>query len=125
MNANKLKSDIRKFRISLIVLTALHLAFILIIVGSIVIIVKHGLIDVGIISLWIFLIVVGSIILWVFQMIFTFVVMKYERNNMPIDRKKNNDNIQMVMFTGIIGLWLWLPNKKEINHIIKKETINQ
>ena len=120
INPNKLKSDIRKFRISLRILTIFQILHLLTVIGSFVFIVKHSLTDAGIIFLWIFLIVAGAFILWIFQVIFTIVVMRYERKNIPITQKKKNDNLAMIMFTGIIGLWLWLPNKKEIEQIIKK-----
>ena len=32
------------------------------------------------------------------------------------DKKKTND-IVMILFTGIIGMWLWLPNEKELNKL--------
>lgn len=120
INTSKLKSDINKFRISLIILTIFQLIYLLTIVGSFALIVKYKITDSGIIYLWIFLILAGTIILGFFKMIFTFIVKKYERKNIPITQKKNNDNFLMIMFTGIIGLWLWLPNKKETDQIIKK-----
>jgi len=33
---------------------------------------------------------------------------------MPKDKKSNINNTLMIVFLGIIGLWLWFPNKKEI-----------
>lgn len=120
MNPNKFKSDIKKFRILLIILTIIHLAFILLFIGGFDLIVNYGILDIAVIWLWIFSTVAGAVILWIFRTIFTFIVMRYEGKHMLITPKKNFDNILMILFTGIIGLWLWIPNKKEVDQIIKK-----
>ena len=122
INPKKFKSDIRKFRISLIILTILYLSYILLIIGGFILIVKNGLVDIGLVLIWILLIICGGIILWICGMIFTFIIMKYERKNMKISKDKNSDNFKMIMFTSIIGYWLWLPNKKEIEQLIQKNT---
>jgi len=125
MNPNKLKSDLRKFRIATIILTLLNVLFFLLIIGGFAFIVKNKILDAGIISLGIFLIILSSIILGVVQMIFVFIIMKYERKHLSISRAKTLDNFQMIMFTGIIGLWLWLPNKNEIDEMINRNNLNK
>jgi len=120
MNPNKFKSDIRKFRILLIILTIIHLAFILLLIGGFALIVNYRILDIAVIWLWIFSTVAAAVILWILRTIFTFMVMRYEKKHMLITPKKNFDNILMILFTGIIGLWLWFPNQKEVDQIIKK-----
>ena len=125
INPEKFRSDIRRFRIVLIVLTALYLGFIgIILIGGFVFIVKNKITDGGLIALWFAAIFLGGIILSIFQVIFSYRLKVYERKNIPVTQKKNNDNLKMTMVTGIIGLWLWLPNEKEVNKIIENTAHN-
>ena len=124
MHPNRLKSDLKKIRIGLIILTIMQLTYITLIIVSFALIVKYSVLDMNIIWLWIFLIFAGAATLWIIQVIFTFIIMKYERKNMPVSNKKRYDNIVMIMFTGIIGLWLWLPNKDEVEQLIRTPTVN-
>ena len=34
---------------------------------------------------------------------------------LPIKKKEKINNTLMILFLGIIGMWLWIPNKGEIN----------
>ncbi|WP_029038044.1 hypothetical protein [Salinimicrobium xinjiangense] len=121
----KFRSDIRRFRIALIILTTLYLGFIgIVIIGGFIFIVKNKITDGGLITLWFAGIFLGGVILSVFQLIFSYRLKSYERKNMPVTQKKNKDNFKMAIFTGIIGLWLWLPNEKEVKKIIEKTAHN-
>jgi len=35
----------------------------------------------------------------------------------PGDKKKKTNDSLMIVFVGIIGMWLWLPNEKELNKL--------
>ena len=35
----------------------------------------------------------------------------------PADKKKKTNDSLMIVFVGIIGMWLWLPNEKELNKL--------
>ncbi|MCX2837692.1 hypothetical protein OQ279_05955 [Salinimicrobium sp. MT39] len=121
LHPDKFRSDIRRFRIGLIVLTALYLGFIgIILIGGFIFILKNQITDSGLITLWFTAIFFGGIILSIYQLIYSYRFRSFERKYIPVSKKKNNDNFKMSIFTGIIGLWLWLPNKKEIKKIIEK-----
>jgi amino acid transporter len=40
----------------------------------------------------------------------------YNWKKMPIAKKKKYDNTYLILILGIIGMWLWLPNEKQINN---------
>lgn len=49
----------------------------------------------------------------------------YNWKRLPIEKKKKKDATWMILFLGIIGMWLWLPNAEEIKRInggLKKNT---
>lgn len=52
--------------------------------------------------------VVAGIFLW------------YNWKKLPIERKKKIDSTWMILFLGIIGMWLWIPNKTEIKKMNEK-----
>ena len=124
LNPEKFKSDIKKFRITLIILTVFHLGFFGILFGGFFFIVKNGITDGGVIALWFLALFLSGLILSIFQIILSYRMKKYERKYMPVTSEKNKDNFRMMFFTGIIGLWLWLPNDKEVQKIIEKTTHN-
>ena len=59
---------------------------------------------------------VAAIILW------------YNWTRLPIDKKKRIDNTWLILLLGVIGMWLWIPNKEEIEKMNQKlhttKTIN-
>jgi len=44
----------------------------------------------------------------------------YNWKKFPIKKKKKTDSTWMILFLGIIGMWLWIPNKAEIKKMNKK-----
>jgi hypothetical protein len=40
---------------------------------------------------------------------------------MPYDQYTKNNNILLVLFLGVIGMWIWLPNKNERNKLVDLE----
>lgn len=47
----------------------------------------------------------------------------YNWKKLPIQKKKKLDNMWMILFLGIIGMWLWIPNKSEINEMNKSSNL--
>lgn len=99
----------------LIILTVFEFLYIIVGFGGFAIILNNRLLDISFVLLWLFSIIFSGVILWVFQIILTIYILKYNRKNMSTTQEKNRDSLKMIMFTGIIGLWLWLPTKKEID----------
>lgn len=101
----RIKSDVKKLRFSLSLLTILILIYLL----SWFTIEYHGihpLILIGLLS-------VLSIIHLILYIIFIYYVsIKY-----PTDQKSRMNNTLMIIFLGIIGMWLWLPSEKEIDRL--------
>ena len=44
----------------------------------------------------------------------------YNWKKLPIEKKKKADSTWMILLLGIIGMWLWIPNKAEIKKINEK-----
>lgn len=44
----------------------------------------------------------------------------YNWKKLPIEKKKKTDSTWMILFLGIIGMWLWIPNKAEIKKMNEK-----
>ncbi len=42
---------------------------------------------------------------------------------MPYNRKEKINNSLMILFLGVIGMWLWIPNKKELSKLNNLTTL--
>lgn len=42
------------------------------------------------------------------------ILLWFNWKKLPLEKKKKRDNTLMILFLGIIGMWLWLPNKTEV-----------
>lgn len=102
------ESEIANLRILLIALTVIQLAYL------IFLFVDHEAYIKLIFNFhldWIVLIInyiVAGIFLW------------YNWKKLPIEKKKKTDRTWMILFLGIIGMWLWIPNKSEIKKMNEK-----
>ena len=47
--------------------------------------------------------------------IVTGIFLWYNWKKLPIEKKKKIDNTWMIIFLGIIGMWLWIPSKAKKN----------
>lgn len=99
------KSDIKKLRILLIILTLIQIGYIIIIFADS--------------KLWIKLVfdykanwLIGGL-----NLIVSGIFIWFNWKKMPIEKKAKRDNTLMILFLGIIGMWLWIPNKSEINKL--------
>ena len=43
---------------------------------------------------------------------------------MPFDKKTKKNNTLMILFLGVIGMWLWIPDQREINQMMEKQLNN-
>src|SRR5690606_33234727 len=50
---------------------------------------------------------------WGFHYMIVGIFIWYIWKRMPVEKKVKTDNTLLVLFLGVIGMWLWLPNKKE------------
>ena len=65
-----------------------------------------------------------NILLTTYSWALTAVFIWYNWKKLPIDKKKKKDKTWMLALLGIaglgiIGMWLWLPNKKELDSYLK------
>ena len=59
-------------------------------------------------------------LIWGFHYLTVGIFIWYNWKKMPIEKKTKTNNTLMILFLGIIGMWLWIPNKSEINKLIEK-----
>jgi hypothetical protein len=96
------KSDLKKLRILLIALTLLQIGYIIIAFVDVKLWVKLDLVyKVNWLILGLHFIIAG-IFIW------------FNWTRMPINNTIKKNNMFMILFLGIIGMWLWIPNKSEI-----------
>jgi len=58
---------------------------------------------------------------WIFtglHLLITIFFILYIWKQMPYKRKKKIDFSLMILFLGIIGIWIWLPNENEIKKLV-------
>tara|TARA_Y100000766_G_C18786494_1_gene545996 strand:+ start:145 stop:501 length:357 start_codon:yes stop_codon:yes gene_type:complete len=112
MNHNQIEkvneSEIANLRVLLVILTVIQLAYLIFIFTDYKIDFKLIL---NINLSWIVAIInyiVAGIFLW------------YNWKKLPIEKKKKKDSTWMILSLGVIGMWLWIPNKTEIKKMNKK-----
>jgi hypothetical protein len=116
-------SDLKKLRASLIILTLIKLLYFIWVFGSgFLWTYKMHNIDSGDMVVWIFSFFASGFIIWILHCILMIIIIWYNWKKMPIDRKKKIDNTFMIMLLGIIGMWLWMPNKEEASKLITNDT---
>ena len=108
MNEN-FKSNIKKLRVLLIILTLIQIGYIIIIFTNTKLWIKLDLDYKTNWLIWGLNIIVAGIFLW------------FNWMRMPIKKKTKTNNTFMILFLGIIGMWLWIPNKREINKLTENK----
>ncbi|OAD92310.1 hypothetical protein A7A78_08715 [Aequorivita soesokkakensis] len=103
----KLRSDLKKLKFLLIGLTIIELANILLMFTRDVLWFKFYNLQ------WVIFGIHYSI-----AAIFIWFIWK----KMPLEKKSKSNNTFLILFFGIIGMWLWMPNKKEVNKLIQKQS---
>lgn len=99
------KSDLKKLRILLITLTIIQIGYMIIVFADSKLWIKLDFDYKAILLFWALNLVVAGIFLW------------FNWTRMPIRKKTKINNTFMILFLGIIGMWLWIPNKREINKL--------
>ena len=101
-------SDLKKLRILLIILTLIQIGYMIIIFADTKLWIK---LDYDYKANWLILglnLIVAGTFIW------------FNWTKMPIEKKTKTDNTFLILFLGIIGMWLWIPNKREINELTEK-----
>lgn len=63
----------------------------------------------------------SDMIIILLNFIISFIFIWFNWKKLPYSKSKKIDNTLMMLFLGIIGMWIWLPNQKELEKI-KKNT---
>jgi hypothetical protein len=104
----KFKSDLVKLQNLLIVLTVIQVIYLSIMFTDTKLWVKLN-----------FDYKAGWLIL-ILNLIITGIFIWFNWTKMPIEKKTKTNNTFLILFLGIIGMWLWIPSKPEINRLIEK-----
>lgn len=102
---NHLKGDIAKLRILLILLTITQLGYLVVMFIDTKLWLK---IDEAYYANW---------IVWGFHYSAVGFVVWFIWKRMPIEKKTKINQTLMILILGIIGMWLWLPNERELNQL--------
>ncbi|MFL1013695.1 hypothetical protein [Flavisericum labens] len=102
------KSDLKKLRILLIILTLIQIGYMIIIFADTKLWIKLDFDYKANWLIWGLNFIVAGIFLW------------FNWTRMPIKKATKTNNTFMILFLGIIGMWLWIPNKSEINKLTEK-----
>jgi|SRR5690625_156290 len=102
---NKLQSYLKTIRVVLIFLTVFELIYLGVTLSDKQLRLK---LDDNFQALWVILIfhiVMLSIILWL------------NWTKFPINKKMKMSNTYLVVFLGILGMWLWMPSSNDIDNL--------
>ncbi|WP_034923444.1 hypothetical protein [Gillisia sp. CAL575] len=102
------KTDLKKLRILLIILTLIQVGYMIIIFTNTKLWVK---LDFDYNANW---------LIWGLNLIVAGIFVWFNWTRMPIKKNTKTSNTFMILFLGIIGMWLWIPNKREINKLTEK-----
>jgi len=121
-DSENLKSDLKKIRILLIILTFIEFSYFVLIFGGGTLWANNAQNNSNNTTVWILSFIVSGFIIWILHLLVMGIIIWYNWKKMPILRKKKIDNTLMILFIGIIGMWFWIPNKTELNKLIEKNT---
>ena len=108
LQSQALKSDFKKMRVLLIILTLIEISYLIVAFTNVKLWIK---IDFDYKINWVILglnLIVSGIFIW------------YNWTKMPIEKKNKSNNTFLILFLGTIGMWLWIPNKRELKKLIEK-----
>jgi hypothetical protein len=104
-DTKNLKSDLKKLRILLIILTFIQVGYMIITFTNSIL---WNKLDNEFKAIWLIFglnLIVSGIFIW------------YNWTKLPIEKKTKTNNTFMILFLGIIGMWLWIPNKSELEKL--------
>ncbi|MFK5889758.1 MAG: hypothetical protein QM486_03375 [Flavobacteriaceae bacterium] len=58
--------------------------------------------------------------LWVLHLLLVGVFIGFIWKKFPANKKSKWNNTLMILFLGVIGMWLWFPNKKELEKLMNE-----
>lgn len=102
------KSDLKKLRALLIVLTFIYLGYFVIMMTDGALWTK---LDLEYKAPWI----IGGL-----SLTCSGVFIWFNWKRMPLEKQVKINNTFMLIFLGIIGMWLWMPDKNEIDKLSQK-----
>lgn len=104
------ENDIKKLRILIIVISILQIGYLIIMFTNPTL---WGVLDLTYHVNW---------ILWGLMLSLSGFCIWFNWTKMPIEKKKKTENTFLILLLGIIGLWIWLPNKTELKNLTDKLT---
>ena len=102
MTDEKLNSEIKKLKVLLIILTLIQAGYLFIVFFNEKLWIK---LDFEYKANW---------LIWGVNLIVMGVFVWFNWTKLPIEKKSKTNNTFMILFLGIIGMWLWIPNQNEI-----------
>lgn len=108
MDSKRLKSELKRLKFLLIILSIIQLGYLLIVFFNAKLWIELGI---GYKLNWLIFalnLIVSGIFIW------------FNWKKMPIKRKEKTNNTFLILFLGIIGMLLWMPNKREVNKLTKE-----
>jgi len=103
-----LRLDLKKIKILLVILTLIQIGYLIISFTDPKLWIK---LDIEFKANWLILglhLIVTGIFIW------------FNWKRMPFARKSKINNTFLILFLGIIGMLLWIPNKHEINKLSER-----
>ncbi len=109
----KLISDVRKLRIALVGLTIVQVAYVILIFSP------------GNLYAILYFDYKINWIMRILHLLIAAIFILYNWKWLPIEKKKKKDNTWMILFLGVIGMWLWIPTKTELHVLIENNSANK
>lgn len=60
----------------------------------------------------------ANYIVSIFHFVVAGIFIWYNWKKMPITKSKKSDNTWLILFLGIIGMWIWMPNKQQLEEMV-------
>jgi|SRR5690554_1282330 len=104
---NRLKTEIKKLRIALWILTF----------SILTILILSLFLESKWLNPYLFFYVLFALIILHFIYVVIFII--YIKSRYPANSNQKIKDVIMILFLGIIGMWLWLPTKDELEQLIE------
>jgi hypothetical protein len=103
IDSSNLKYDVKKLRILLIILTLIQFGYM-----SLFFVNPRIMLDFKNKVNW---------LIWGLHYLVAAIFLWYNWEKLPIEKKVKTNNTFMILLLGIIGMWLWIPNDREIKRM--------
>ncbi|MFW6020246.1 MAG: hypothetical protein ACOCPM_06655 [Bacteroidales bacterium] len=108
-NMESIKAEVKKLRILLIILTFIQIGYMVIVFTDTTLWMK---LDFAYKTNWMF---------WGLHYMIAGIFIWFIWQKMPVENKKKAYNTFVILFLGIIGMWLWLPDNRELSRLSKNQ----